>query len=103
MLRAAGGDSVAVSNELGRFSPLKQKAEYVSDEMAAPVTKQGVGHAHHWVVISRRMDPRSCTAACPGSAGQGRVTTAPNFALSRVVATHRTPRMCARPIAGDPG
>ena len=70
MLRTAGGDGVAVSNELGRVSPLKTKAEYVPDEVAAPVAKQAVERAHRRVVITRRMDPRSCTAACPESVGR---------------------------------
>lgn len=69
MLRTAGGDGVAVSNELGRVSPLKTKAEYVPDEVAAPVAKQAVERAHRQANLTPQRAPlvhhRGARCRCP--------------------------------------
>lgn len=53
LLRTAGNDGLAVEKELRRLLPLKTKAEYEPDDIAAGAAMKAVERAHRCVAISR--------------------------------------------------
>lgn len=55
MLRTAGDDGAAVERELRRLLPLKTKAEYEPDDVAAGVATKATERAGRCVAIARRV------------------------------------------------
>jgi hypothetical protein len=55
LLRTAGDDGVAVEKELRRLLPLKTKAEYEPDEVAAGTATKAVEWARRCVGIARKV------------------------------------------------
>jgi len=52
LLKQAGPDGVSVGKELGRLLPLKTKAEYEPDDIAASVAKKAVERSHRCIVVA---------------------------------------------------
>lgn len=55
LLRTAGADGAAVEKELSRLLPLKTKAEYEPDDVAAGVATKAVERAARCAAIARRV------------------------------------------------
>lgn len=55
LLRTAGADGTGVEKELSRLLPLKTKAEYEPDDVAAGVATKAVERAERCVAIARKV------------------------------------------------
>ena len=55
MLRQAGKDGAEIESDLRRLLPLKTKAEYDPDDIAASVAAKAVERAQRCTVVSRRV------------------------------------------------
>ena len=55
MLRQAGKDGAEIEADLRRLLPLKTKAEYDPDDIAASVAAKAVERAQRCTVVSRRV------------------------------------------------
>ena len=55
LLRTAGSDGAAVEKELNRLLPLKTKAEYEPDDVAAGAATKAVERAGRCVAIARKV------------------------------------------------
>ena len=52
LLKQAGPDGASVEKELRRLLPLKTKAEYEPDDIAAGVAKKAVERSHRCVTVA---------------------------------------------------